>query len=80
MSRAIEDLLHDHEAILSALNLLANINRKLETASPVDAGDLSAFVGFLKEFADNATTAKKRVCCSRPWPKPECHKPVARWG
>ena len=59
MSRAIEDLLHDHEAILSALNLLANINRKLETASPVDPGDLSAFVGFLKEFADKCHHGKE---------------------
>jgi hemerythrin-like domain-containing protein len=59
MSRAIDDLLHEHEAILSALNLLAGINRKLETASPVDPGDLTAFVGFLKEFADKCHHGKE---------------------
>jgi hemerythrin-like domain-containing protein len=59
MSRAIEDLLQDHEAILSALNLLASINHKLETAAPVDPGDLSAFVGFLKEFADTCHHGKE---------------------
>ena len=59
MSRAIEDLLHEHEAILSALTILANINRKLQTASPVDPGDLSAFVGFLKEFADKCHHGKE---------------------
>jgi hemerythrin-like domain-containing protein len=59
MSRAIEDLLQDHAAILSALNLLAQINRKLATAGPVDPGDLSAFVGFLKEFADTCHHGKE---------------------
>lgn len=59
MSRAIEDLLHEHEAILFALKILASINRKLEAASPVDATDLSAFVGFLKEFADKCHHGKE---------------------
>ena len=59
MSRAIEDLLHEHEAILFALKILANINRRLETASPVDSADLSAFVGFLQEFADKCHHGKE---------------------
>lgn len=59
MSRAIDDLLHEHEAILFALKILTNINRKLEAASQVDSADLSAFVGFLKEFADKCHHGKE---------------------
>jgi hemerythrin-like domain-containing protein len=59
MSRAIEDLLHEHEAISFALKILASINQKLETASPVDSADLSAFIGFLKEFVDKCHHGKE---------------------
>lgn len=59
MSRAIEDLLHEHEAILFALKILASISRKLEGPIQVDPADLTAFVGFLKEFADKCHHGKE---------------------
>lgn len=59
MSRAIDDLLHEHEAIGHALRILAVINQKLATNSSVDAGDLTAFVGFFKEFADKCHHGKE---------------------
>jgi hemerythrin-like domain-containing protein len=59
MSRAIEDLLHEHEAIVFALKILANITRKLEATTQVDPADLTAFIGFLKEFADKCHHGKE---------------------
>lgn len=52
MSRAIQDLEHEHEAILSALRILDGIERRVAAGGAVDGSDFSAFVGFLKEFAD----------------------------
>ncbi len=59
MSRAIEDLLHEHEAIVFALNILANMAMKLKSPSQVDPADLTAFIGFLKEFADKCHHGKE---------------------
>lgn len=59
MSRAIEDLLHEHEAIVFALKILANITWKLEATIHVDPADLTAFIGFLKEFADKCHHGKE---------------------
>ena len=52
-------MLHEHEAILFALKILSNINRKLETATSVGSTDLSDFVGFLKELADKCHHGKE---------------------
>ena len=59
MSAAIEDLRHEHEAILSALQILAKMTTE-------DAGDRRAiwedrrgFIGFLKEFADKCHHGKE---------------------
>jgi hemerythrin-like domain-containing protein len=59
MSRAIDDLEHEHEAILSSLKILDGIDRQLTTGSAVDPTDLTAFVGFLKEFADKCHHGKE---------------------
>ncbi len=36
MSQAIEDLLHEHQAILFALKILANMTEQLENGQEVD--------------------------------------------
>lgn len=56
MSRAIDDLRHEHEAVLYALDILERMTQRIGT---VEAGDLSAFVGFLKEFADKCHHGKE---------------------
>lgn len=61
MSRAIDDLKHEHDAILVALGILQDMDQQL-TAGQGRAdmkADLSAFIGFLKEFADKCHHGKE---------------------
>jgi len=59
MSRAIEDLGHEHDAILSALGILDAMVTKLGGKHPPGGEDLRAFLGFLKEFADTCHHGKE---------------------
>jgi hemerythrin-like domain-containing protein len=59
MSRAIDDLRHEHDAILSALGILDAMVGKLGGAKPPTGEDLQGFLGFLKEFADTCHHGKE---------------------
>ena len=58
MSQAIDDLRHDHEAILSAWDILDRIEAagRQGTAS---SGDITSFISFLKEFVDKCHHGKE---------------------
>ena len=55
MSKAIDDLMHEHEAILFALGILD----RMAAAQDLDAGDAGNFLGFLQEFGDKCHHAKE---------------------
>lgn len=59
MSKAIEDLRHEHEAILSSLGILDAMVARLGGANAPTAADLRGFLGFLKEFADKCHHGKE---------------------
>jgi hemerythrin-like domain-containing protein len=59
MSQAIADLRNEHEAILSALNILEKMAADAETGAPVEPKDIQSFIGFLKEFADKCHHGKE---------------------
>ena len=59
MSQAIDDLMHEHEAILFALKILEAIGQRLDAGRPTDSEDIAAFIGFLKEFADKCHHGKE---------------------
>jgi hemerythrin-like domain-containing protein len=59
MSKAIDDLRHEHEAILSALAILDAMTGRLGGAGAPSAVDLRGFLGFLKEFADRCHHGKE---------------------
>ncbi len=59
MSQAISDLLNEHEAILSALNILDRITSGIEAKNEVNSEDLIEFIDFLKEFADKCHHGKE---------------------
>jgi hemerythrin-like domain-containing protein len=59
MSKAIDDLKHDHEAILSALKILDRITGGIDKGSLPGKADLLDFTGFLKEFADKCHHGKE---------------------
>ena len=59
MSKAIDDLKHEHEAILSALKILNSITENLKTQKTVSSPDIISFIGFLKEFADKCHHGKE---------------------
>ena len=59
MSKAIDELVHDHEAILSSLSILDAMVARLGTAAAPTAEDLGSFIGFLKEFADKCHHGKE---------------------
>ncbi len=59
MSHAIDDLMHEHEAILFALKILGAIEQRLAAGQPTEREDIAAFIGFLKEFADKCHHGKE---------------------
>ncbi len=59
MSKAIDELKHDHDAILSSLSILEAMIGKLGTARAPTAADVQSFIGFLKEFADKCHHGKE---------------------
>lgn len=58
MSQAIADLRHEHDAILSALRILERMAEQAERGE-ASAGDLAAFLGFLREFVDRCHHGKE---------------------
>jgi hemerythrin-like domain-containing protein len=59
VSKAIDDLKHDHEAIISALRVLDQIIIDIGKGSQPERVDLVNFVNFLKEFADKCHHGKE---------------------
>ncbi len=59
MSQAIEDLKHEHDAILSALQILDKMIERFQNEGKIDSADAQSFVGFLKEFADKCHHGKE---------------------
>ncbi len=59
MSKAIEDLLNEHQAILSALQILEKMADAEENGNPVEQKDILNFIGFLKEFTDKCHHGKE---------------------
>jgi hemerythrin-like domain-containing protein len=59
MSKAIADLMDEHEAILSAIQIMERMIATIEKATSVDTKDIHDFVGFLKEFADKCHHGKE---------------------
>lgn len=59
MSRAIDDLLHEHDAILFALGILDDMEQRVSSGQPTSTEDIAAFLGFLKEFADKCHHGKE---------------------
>jgi hemerythrin-like domain-containing protein len=58
MSQAIDDLKHEHDAILSALDILDSIEAEARQGTAA-TGDISAFLRFLKEFVDKCHHGKE---------------------
>ena len=59
MSKAIADLMNEHEAILSAILILERMIGTIEKPTLVDTIDINDFIGFLKEFADKCHHGKE---------------------
>jgi len=59
MSKAIADLMNEHEAILSAIQILERMIAAVEKATSVDTKDIHDFIEFLKEFADKCHHGKE---------------------
>ena len=58
MSKAIDDLRHEHDAILSALDILDRIEADVRQGT-VATGEIAAFISFLKEFVDKCHHGKE---------------------
>lgn len=59
MKTAREDLIHEHKAILHALNILESMSERIENNGDADNSDINSFVEFLKEFADKCHHGKE---------------------
>jgi hemerythrin-like domain-containing protein len=62
MSKAIDDLKHDHEAILSALRILDQITIEIGKGSQPVKFDLVNFVNFLVTVQDLAHKTTGHLC------------------
>jgi hemerythrin-like domain-containing protein len=61
MSKAIDDLKHEHEAILFTLKVLERMIARIGEGSLNDSADPKALVAFLKEFADKCHHGKEEL-------------------
>ena len=59
MSKAIDDLKHEHEAILSSLETLDVMVDRATKGAQLSPEDVRGFIGFLKEFADKCHHGKE---------------------
>ena len=59
MSKANDDLMNEHEAILTAINVLDRMVPALDQPSAVNIKDIQDFIHFLKEFADKCHHGKE---------------------
>ena len=59
MSKAIDDLMHEHQAILSTLRILQKAIIMLKKNSEINMNDLNSLISFLKEFADKCHHGKE---------------------
>ncbi len=59
MSKAIDDLMHEHDAILFTLKVLGRMTALIREGKTVEAADPLALVAFLKEFADKCHHGKE---------------------
>jgi len=59
MSQATDDLMHEHDTILSALHILDRMIDGAEIENEIDLDDMTAFINFLKEFADKCHHGKE---------------------
>lgn len=59
MSKAIDDLMQEHQAILSILRIMQKIVIMLKKNSEVSSNDLNSIITFLKEFADKCHHGKE---------------------
>ncbi len=59
MSKAIDDLKNEHEAILFTLKILGKMTDLASKGKAFDAKDATALIGFLKEFADKCHHGKE---------------------
>jgi hemerythrin-like domain-containing protein len=59
VSKAIADLMNEHEAILSAIQILERMTAAMDTTASVNVDDVRDFIGFLKEFADKCHHGKE---------------------
>ncbi len=59
MSKAIDDLKNEHDAILSAIQILERMIAGMEKTPSVNTKDMHDFIRFLKEFADKCHHGKE---------------------
>ena len=59
MSKAMTDLLNDHEAILTALDIFSRMLDEQKISGEADAVELGSFIAFFKEFADKCHHGKE---------------------
>ncbi len=59
MSKAIDDLKHEHEAITFTLKILGKMLESTEEGNSINVDDAVALLNFLKEFADKCHHGKE---------------------
>jgi hemerythrin-like domain-containing protein len=59
MKTPSEDLMHEHKAILIALNVIEQMVRRVQNDKGIESKDIEEMIGFLKVFADKCHHGKE---------------------
>ncbi|MBG0859970.1 MAG: hemerythrin domain-containing protein [Bacteroidales bacterium] len=61
MKKASEDLIHEHETILTALDLIERMYERVQQGRETDVKDIEDMIGFLRLFADKCHHGKEEM-------------------
>jgi hemerythrin-like domain-containing protein len=61
MKRPSQDLMHEHEAILIALNVIEKMSDRVRQDKEVDSKDIKEMIRFLRVFADECHHGKEEI-------------------
>ena len=61
MEKTTGDLMHEHKAIMKALDIIEQMDQRVRNDKKIDIKDIGEIIEFLKVFADKCHHGKEEV-------------------